>query len=158
MFPSQWREVLQKFVGNLLCLAQRGNRAVEIPRVPKDDRGDEEIQPGSPVLLVLVGAIADLPEPVNEYGARQAVAYLERAAIMYTLIQTAKLTDVDPQAWLADMDCRHAAEPAPRTPSMELEDRSPLARRLTAALTGGLLFGDIIFGKPTTIWAGHLQR
>jgi len=54
------------------------------------------------VLLVLVGAIADLPEPVNEYGARQAVAYLERAAIMYTLIQTAKLTDVDPQAWLAD--------------------------------------------------------
>jgi transposase len=27
----------------------------------------------------------------------------ERAAVMYTLIQTAKLTDVDPQAWLADV-------------------------------------------------------
>jgi hypothetical protein len=27
----------------------------------------------------------------------------ERAAIMYTLIQTAKLNDVDPQAWLADL-------------------------------------------------------
>ncbi|HEY3622245.1 MAG TPA: IS66 family transposase, partial [Roseiarcus sp.] len=27
----------------------------------------------------------------------------ERAAIMYTLIQTAKLNDVDPQAWLADI-------------------------------------------------------
>jgi transposase len=26
----------------------------------------------------------------------------KRAPIMYTLIQTAKLTDVDPQAWLAD--------------------------------------------------------
>jgi transposase len=26
----------------------------------------------------------------------------ERAAIMHTLIQTAKLNDVDPQAWLAD--------------------------------------------------------
>ena len=26
----------------------------------------------------------------------------ERAAVMYTLIQTAKLNDVDPQAWLAD--------------------------------------------------------
>jgi len=25
-------------------------------------------------------------------------------------------------------------------------------------LTGGLLFGDIIFGKPTTISAGRLQR
>jgi transposase len=27
----------------------------------------------------------------------------ERAAIMYTLIQTARLNDVDPQAWLADV-------------------------------------------------------
>jgi transposase len=27
----------------------------------------------------------------------------ERAAVMYTLIQTAKLNDVDPQAWLADV-------------------------------------------------------
>ena len=26
----------------------------------------------------------------------------ERAAIMYTLIQTAKLNEIDPQAWLAD--------------------------------------------------------
>jgi hypothetical protein len=25
----------------------------------------------------------------------------ERAAVMYTLIQTAKLNDIDPQAWLA---------------------------------------------------------
>jgi hypothetical protein len=32
----------------------------------------------------------------------------ERAAIMYTLIQTAKLNDVDPQAWLADVLCRIA--------------------------------------------------
>jgi hypothetical protein len=35
----------------------------------------------------------------------------QRAAIIYTLIQTAKLNDVDPQAWLADAlsriaDCR----------------------------------------------------
>jgi transposase len=30
----------------------------------------------------------------------------ERAAIMYTLIQTAKLNDVDPQAWLADVLAR----------------------------------------------------
>ena len=27
----------------------------------------------------------------------------ERAAVMYTLIQTAKLNDIDPQAWLADI-------------------------------------------------------
>jgi hypothetical protein len=30
----------------------------------------------------------------------------ERAAVMYTLIQTCKLNDVDPQAWLADVLAR----------------------------------------------------
>jgi transposase len=32
----------------------------------------------------------------------------ERAAVMYTLIQTAKLNNVDPQAWLADVLARIA--------------------------------------------------
>ena len=32
-----------------------------------------------------------------------------RAAVMYTLIGTAKLNDVDPQAWLADVLDRIAA-------------------------------------------------
>ncbi len=32
----------------------------------------------------------------------------ERAALMYTLIQTAKLNDIDPQAWLADVLARIA--------------------------------------------------
>ncbi len=36
----------------------------------------------------------------------------ERAAIMYTLIQTAKLNDVDPHAWLADVLARIADHPA----------------------------------------------
>jgi hypothetical protein len=30
----------------------------------------------------------------------------ERAAIMYSLIQTARLNNIDPQAWLADVLCR----------------------------------------------------
>ena len=34
-----------------------------------------------------------------------------RAALMYTLIQTAKLNDVDPQAWLADVLARIADMP-----------------------------------------------
>lgn len=38
----------------------------------------------------------------------------ERAAIMYTLIQTAKLNDVDPQAWLADVLARIADHPINR--------------------------------------------
>jgi transposase len=35
----------------------------------------------------------------------------ERAALMYTLIQTAKLNSVDPQAWLTDVLARIADTP-----------------------------------------------
>lgn len=38
----------------------------------------------------------------------------QRAAILYTLIQTARLNDVDPQAWLADVLARIADHPASR--------------------------------------------
>ena len=38
----------------------------------------------------------------------------ERAAVMYTLIGTAKLNDVDPQAWLADVLDRIADLPQTR--------------------------------------------
>ena len=38
----------------------------------------------------------------------------ERAAVMYTLIQTAKLNDVDPQAWLGDVLARLQDHPAKR--------------------------------------------
>jgi transposase len=38
----------------------------------------------------------------------------QRAAVIYTLIQTAKLNDVDPQAWLADVLARIADHPATR--------------------------------------------
>jgi len=43
-----------------------------------------------------------------------------RAAAMYSLIVTAKLNDVDPQAWLADVLARIAGHPASR-----LDDRLP---------------------------------
>ena len=39
----------------------------------------------------------------------------QRAAAMYSLIVTAKLNDVDPQAWLADVLARIAEHPAHRT-------------------------------------------
>ncbi|MEG3178883.1 IS66 family transposase [Sphingomonas sp. RB3P16] len=38
----------------------------------------------------------------------------QRAAVLYTLIQTARLNDVDPQAWLADVLARIADHPAAR--------------------------------------------
>jgi len=38
----------------------------------------------------------------------------QRAAVLYTLIQTARLNDVDPQAWLADVLVRIAECPVSR--------------------------------------------
>ena len=38
----------------------------------------------------------------------------ERAAVMYNLIVTAKMNDVDPQAWLADVLARIAEHPVQR--------------------------------------------
>ena len=38
----------------------------------------------------------------------------QRAAVMYSLIVTAKLNDVDPQAWLTDVLARIAEHPAHR--------------------------------------------
>jgi transposase len=38
----------------------------------------------------------------------------QRAAVMYSLIVTAKMNDVDPQAWLADVLARIAGHPAQR--------------------------------------------
>ena len=37
-----------------------------------------------------------------------------RAAAMYSLIVTAKMNDIDPQAWLADVLARIAGHPARR--------------------------------------------
>ena len=74
MLPAERGQVGEQVVGNLLDLAQGGNGALEISRVPQDDGGDEEVEAGSAVLLVLVGAVADFAEPMNEDRARQAVA------------------------------------------------------------------------------------
>jgi transposase len=52
----------------------------------------------------------------------------DRAAIMATLITTAKLNDIDPQAWLADALARIAA-----TPQSRLSELSPWNRRADTA-------------------------
>ena len=74
MLPAERREVGEEPVRNLLDLPQCGHGAIEIARVPQDDRGDQEVQARSSVLLVLVGAVADLAEAMDEDRARQAIA------------------------------------------------------------------------------------
>jgi hypothetical protein len=51
MLPAERGEVSEQPVRNILDLAQSGNGALEIPRVPEDDCGDEKVQAGSAVLL-----------------------------------------------------------------------------------------------------------
>jgi transposase len=55
----------------------------------------------------------------------------ERAAIMYSLIVTAKMNDIDPQAWLADVLARIAAHPVQR-----LDDLLPWNWRKSSAQAG----------------------
>jgi hypothetical protein len=64
----------QEMSGDIFRLTQGGDRSFEVSCVPQDDRSDDEVQARSAVLLVLVGPIADFAEPMNENGARQAVA------------------------------------------------------------------------------------
>jgi transposase len=52
----------------------------------------------------------------------------ERAAVMLTLIQTAKLNDVDPQAWLADVLARIADHKITRAAVLELARPLPVDR------------------------------
>ena len=74
VLPAERRQMGEKVIGNVLGLAQGGDRAVQITGVPQGDGRDEKVEAGSAVLLVFVGAVADFAETMNEDGARQAVA------------------------------------------------------------------------------------
>jgi len=75
-------------------------------------------------------------------------------ALMYTLIQTAKLNDIDPQAWLANVLARMADTPQTKLAdlSMELGSPNPSAKsRVAAAYAGGLrsiMAGGEPIGRP----------
>jgi hypothetical protein len=56
----------------------------------------------------------------------------DRAAFMYTLIQTAKLNDVDPQAWLADVLARIADTPIGQLDHLLPWNWRPTAQALAA--------------------------
>jgi hypothetical protein len=57
----------------------------------------------------------------------------QRAAAMYSLIVTAKMNDVDPQAWLADVLARIATHPAHRIDDLLPWNWMPKASAIAAA-------------------------
>ena len=70
MFPAERGEVGQQMIWYVLGLAQRGDGAFEIACVPQDNGGDDQVEAGRAVLLVLIGAVADLAQAVDEHGPR----------------------------------------------------------------------------------------
>ena len=70
----------------------------------------------------------------------------QRAAAMYSLIVTAKLNDVDPQAWLADVLARIAEHPAQRHRRAAAVE---LAAALGTAKSGGLIMAAIAPSSPS---------
>ncbi len=63
---------------------------------------------------MFVPVVADNPKPRSSDVAIEVELGGAVVRIIYTLIQTAKLNDVDPQAWLADALARIADHPATR--------------------------------------------
>jgi hypothetical protein len=57
----------------------------------------------------------------------------DRAAVVATLITTAKMNDVDPQAWLADVLARIAEHPANRLDDLLPWNWRPLEARVSQA-------------------------
>jgi len=57
----------------------------------------------------------------------------QRAAIMYSLIATARLNDVDPQAWLADVLARIATHPIRQIDDLMPWNWKPQAKTAEAA-------------------------
>ncbi len=57
----------------MLGLAHGFDGAGEVTGVPEDDGGDDQVETGSAVLLVLECPVTDFSKPVNEDRPRQAV-------------------------------------------------------------------------------------
>jgi len=66
VLPTEWGEVSEQVVRHVLDFAQGGKRMLQIAGVPQDDSGDEQVEAREAVLLVLVSAVTDFAETVDE--------------------------------------------------------------------------------------------
>ena len=69
VLPAQWGQVSQQLIWDILDLAQGCDGALEISRVPQDDCGDEQVEAGGAVLLVLVGVPRSNPRNFRRAGS-----------------------------------------------------------------------------------------
>ena len=64
----------------------------EVHRIPERDGGDHQIQTAGTISLILIGAIPDLAQPMEEHRTRERVPSL-------SIVQSAR--DTTPQRWVA---------------------------------------------------------
>jgi hypothetical protein len=77
VLPFQRREMAKVHLGDLLAPSpERRDRAFEVDGVPKAYGRREQGQAARAALLVLVGAVPELAQAVEEDGPRQSVACL----------------------------------------------------------------------------------
>ena len=63
----------------------------------------------------------------------QRVCYFERAATFYTLVRSARLNGIEPEAWLTDLIARVGAHPINRLAELLPWNWQPSATRSVAA-------------------------
>lgn len=67
--------MLQEAVVDWPLLAQCRHRAFQLNRVPQRNGGHDQIRAAGAIALIFIGMTADLAQPVEEHGTRQAVSW-----------------------------------------------------------------------------------
>ena len=66
----------QCVVDRVAALTQCHHGAIQINRIPEDDRRGDQVEPGGAMALAFIGPIADFTEPVKAHRASQVIAQL----------------------------------------------------------------------------------
>ena len=74
VLPAKRREMGQQMVRRVFDLAENGDGAFQVSRVPKNDGRDEEVEARGAMLLVLISAVADFAGGCSAYFSHGALA------------------------------------------------------------------------------------
>ena len=77
VFPAQGRQMGQIAGCRIIFLPFKMiDSALQIRRITKNDGGHDQIQPARAVTLILIGAVADFTEPVEEHRSAKRILLL----------------------------------------------------------------------------------
>jgi hypothetical protein len=90
--PPQRRDVAEQRIIHGTALPKGIYGPLEVHRIPERDGGDHQIQTAGAISLILIGAIPNLAQPMEEHRTREGIPSL-------SLVQSA--SDTTPQRWIA---------------------------------------------------------